>query len=91
VAIRGHEEHRPDIGIEARVHAGHLELVLELRFETGTTIAEIVETVQPKPFLRRHCRVWVGGEPIQPEVWSAVRPKAGSRVEIIASIPQGGG
>jgi hypothetical protein len=62
-----------------------------LSFEPGTTIEEIVETLQPKAFLRSYCRVWVGGEPIQPKYWPAVRPKPGSRVEVIASIPQGGG
>lgn len=61
-----------------------------LELPAGLSLAEMVEAVQPEPFLRRHAHVFLGDLYIQPEYWSQVRPKAGAMVSI-RMVPQNSG
>lgn len=57
----------------------------------GKTIAEIFESLQPDPILRRAAHVYIGKHYIPKENWGRVRPRAGSNVTIRAFIPPTGG
>ena len=56
----------------------------------GLTLGEMLEVCQSDPYLRRHAVAMINGDIIPREVWSVVRPKAGTHVEIRV-LPTGGG
>jgi hypothetical protein len=60
------------------------------RFPAGTTLAEILENLQPIPVLRRCSHVSVAGDQVPRALLHRVRPKPGRLVNITC-VPQGGG
>jgi len=57
--------------------------------EPGLTLAEILESAQPDPVLRRHALIMVGDRAVPADLWPQVRPKEGAAVAIRV-IPHGG-
>jgi hypothetical protein len=83
----------PPSACDVRVVARRDPLSLDrriLHFRPGETIAQIMETVQPRPYFRRLCRVWLGDELIPAANWHRTRPKPGTNLTVVA-VPQGGG
>lgn len=56
----------------------------------GRTVAEMLEEIQPDPFLRQHVTAFIGGRIIARDYWHLVRPKAGVHLELCV-VPAGGG
>jgi hypothetical protein len=61
------------------------------RFSAGTTLAEILETLQPNPVLRRCSHVSIGGDRVPAGLLRRVRPKPGNLVNINTVPAFGGG
>lgn len=61
-----------------------------LTVEAGMTVAELMETVQPRPELRMHAHVAIMDTYIPRDMWPLVRPEPGAMVTI-RMVPTGGG
>ena len=64
--------------------------VADYHVEAGSTVAELLEVVQPDPILRRHAHIFVDDWLIPRDRWHLVRPRAG-RLVSIRVLPTGGG
>ncbi|WP_284736161.1 TipJ family phage tail tip protein, partial [Dongia deserti] len=60
------------------------------RYPAGTTLAEILDDIQPNAVLRRCAHVSIAGDLVPREILHRVRPKPGHLVNI-ATVPQLGG
>ncbi len=56
----------------------------------GTSVADILATVQPDEYLRRHAHVYLKGEYLPRKMWKRVYPKAGASLHV-RMAPSGGG
>lgn len=60
------------------------------RLPVGRSIAAIINEVQPETWLHRHAHVYLNGDYVPMELWSRVKPKAGTQLSI-RLVPMGGG
>lgn len=64
---------------------------IEYSFPPGSSLGEIVRTVEPNPRMRGYFSIsFDGGERIEPKLWDHIRIKGGNTLTIRA-VPQGGG
>jgi len=80
---------KPDISVISCPHPFKVEQK-RISVQEGVTIAEIMETVQPRPELRMHAHVAIMDTYIPREMWALVKPEAGAIVTI-RMVPTGGG
>jgi len=69
-------------------HPFRLEQVRQ-RLEPGMSLQEILERVQPDPWLRSRALVWVNGEYVPQEAWATTWPLPGALIAIRV-VPAGG-
>src|SRR6266478_683222 len=55
VAVARHQEDGLDLGVEPRVHPGHLELVLEIRYRAPTDMAKCIRRLSKARTSMRSC------------------------------------
>ncbi len=60
---------------------------LVVRVSPSGTLAELIEALVPDELERDHISAFLGGDYIEPELWSKVRPKSGSSV-YLRVVPQ---
>jgi hypothetical protein len=60
---------------------------LVVRVSPSGTLAELIEALVPNELDRDHISAFLGGDYIEPEMWSKIRPKSGSSV-FLRIVPQ---
>jgi hypothetical protein len=60
---------------------------LVVRVSPSGTLAELIEALVPNELDRDHISAFLGGDYIEPQLWSKIRPKSGSSV-FLRLVPQ---